>query len=71
VSALVALPNGQLVASCLVSSSGQLGSTLRVWTGSTWSFALAPPLAWGILTLAVSPSGELHAACVTDNGMEV
>jgi hypothetical protein len=71
VSELVVLPNGQLVASGLVSGTGQLGSTLRVWTGSTWSSAIAQPLAWSTLTMAVSPTGELHAACVTDNGMEV
>jgi len=71
VSALVALPGGLLVASGFLSSTGQLGSTLFVWNGSAWSSAIPQPLVWSTLALAVSPIGELYAACVSDNGMEV
>jgi len=71
VNTLAVLPNGQLVAGGLFDSVGQLGSPLRVWTGSAWSSAIAQPLALTILTMAVSPSGELHTACVSGNGMDV
>ncbi len=71
VSALAVLPNGQLVAAGLFSSAGQMGSPLRVWTGSAWSSAIAQPMALTIHALAVAPNGELHAACVSGPNMDV
>jgi hypothetical protein len=66
------LPNGQLVASgSSFTAAGQLVSSLRVWTGSAWSSAIAQPSAFSILALAVAPTGELHAAVQSSNGMEV
>jgi hypothetical protein len=61
VQALAVLPNGQLVAGGQFSTSGPGGSTLRLWTGSSWSSAIAQPNALTITALAVAPTGELHA----------
>ena len=71
VEALAVLPNGQLVASGSFFVAGQFVSSLRLWTGSSWSSAIAQPSVLSILALAVAPTGELHAACQSSNGMEV
>ena len=71
VNALAVLPNGQLVAGGLLTDIGAPSTPLRVWTGSTWSTAIAQPNAFAVQVLAVAPNGDLYASCIATFGMQV
>ncbi len=62
---VVALPGGQLLLGGDFQDPVGTGSVLQIWTGSSWSAAIPQPSGLAVLGLAVSPTGELFAACAT------
>jgi len=69
--ALVALPNGLLLAGGDFSAPVATGSVLQFWTGSGWSAAIPQPNCIAVVAMAIAPTGELLAACATTTGMNV
>jgi hypothetical protein len=68
---LAVLPNGLLIAGGLFATPAPSGTVLQVWTGTAWTAAIPQPNAIAVDALAVSPNGELYAACATGFGVEL